>query len=140
MTSFPWFALLGGALIGASASLLLLLNGKIAGVSGIVGTLITPKPASERIWRAAFVVGLIAGGLLLLAVRPEVFDASPRPWPWLALSGVLVGVGTTLGGGCTSGHGVCGLARGSKRSLVATLLFMGVAMLVALITHVVRAT
>ena len=125
MTNFtPWSALAGGALIGVSASMLLMLNGRIAGISGIVGGLVRPK-AEETAWRAYFVAGLLLGGVLLLALRPATFGASTVTLPMAIVAGLLVGFGTRLGSGCTSGHGVCGLARFSRRSLAATLTFMG---------------
>jgi uncharacterized membrane protein YedE/YeeE len=126
-------ALAGGALIGLSASLLLMFTGRIAGISGIVGGLISPSSATsdpnERkhdvSWRLAFVIGLLAGGVGLFFVRPQSFDGATTASPLLvALAGVLVGVGTTLGNGCTSGHGVCGISRLSRRSIVATGIFM----------------
>mgnify|MGYP003562445834 CR=1 FL=1 len=120
----PWSALLGGALIGLAASMFVLLNGRIAGISGVVGGLFKPV-SGDVAWRLAFVLGLL--------VSPWVFrgfftlptlqiDASMG---MLAAAGLLVGVGTRYGSGCTSGHGVCGLSRLSPRSLVATLVFMG---------------
>ena len=124
-----WLAgLAGGALIGAAAVLLMALLGRIAGVSGIVGGLLPPRPAADLGWRLAFVLGLIAGPLLYTAVsgRPGV-GAPVADLPLLVVAGLLVGAGTTLGSGCTSGHGVCGLARLSPRSLVATATFMATA-------------
>lgn len=118
--------LLGGVLIGLSATLLLVFNGRVAGISGIVGGLLDRAPG-ERPWRLAFVTGLVAGGILLQTFRPGVFG-NPAAGSGMALTviaGLLVGFGTRLGSGCTSGHGICGLARGSKRSLAATLTFMG---------------
>ena len=120
----PWSALAGGALIGVAAAMFLLLNGRIAGISGIVGGLLTPVRGDVG-WRVAFVVGLVVSPLVYLlfaAVPLPQIDASPVA---LVLAGLLVGVGTRYGGGCTSGHGVCGLSRLSMRSLVATLAFMG---------------
>lgn len=120
----PWSALAGGALIGIAAAMLVLLNGRIAGISGILGGLF--KPANGDIaWRVAFVLGLV-GAPLVYAVfsdfpRPEI-DAGTGA---LVLAGLLVGIGTRYGSGCTSGHGVCGLSRLSPRSLAATLAFMG---------------
>ena len=131
-------ALAGGALIGLSASLLLMLTGRIAGISGIVGGLMTSagRGKDEASWRLAFVIGLLAGGVALFVYRPQSFDGAATVNPLLvALAGVLVGVGTTLGNGCTSGHGVCGISRLSKRSIVATCIFMATGMLV---TFVVR--
>ena len=120
----PWTALAGGALIGVAAMLFALLNGRIAGISGIVGGLLNPV-AGDTTWRVAFVLGLVGAplvyGLFSLVPRPQI-DAG---YVALAVAGLLVGVGTRYGSGCTSGHGVCGLSRLSFRSLVATLAFMG---------------
>ena len=117
-------SLLGGILIGLAASILLLFNGRIAGVSGIVGGLLGPERGENR-WRVSFVAGLISGGLTLRTFHPAamalVFDVPPVA---VVLAGILVGVGTRLGNGCTSGHGVCGISRGSIRSVCATLTFM----------------
>ncbi|MGD0634548.1 MAG: YeeE/YedE family protein [Beijerinckiaceae bacterium] len=135
----PWQALAGGGLIGLSAAFLLLSDGKIAGVSGIVGRLFL-APGEGTVWRAAFLAGLLGGPLLFVAFAghwPEIaIDAS---WPVLLAAGLLVGAGTRLGHGCTSGHGVCGLARLSPRSMVAVAAFMTAAILtVFLIRHGVR--
>jgi uncharacterized membrane protein YedE/YeeE len=120
----PASALTGGVLIGLSSSLLLLYNGRIAGISGIVGGLLY-GPAGERFWRAAFVGGLLVGGLVLRLVEPEAFTFEiVRSTPALILAGLLVGFGTQIGSGCTSGHGVCGIGRGSARSIIATCVFM----------------
>jgi uncharacterized membrane protein YedE/YeeE len=119
----PYSAVIGGALIGVAAALLFLLNGRIAGVSGILGGLLDGA-ASGKGERIAFIVGLIAGPLVLAALweRPPVtIEASTLH---LAAAGLLVGFGTRLGSGCTSGHGVCGVARLSPRSLIATMLFV----------------
>ncbi len=116
-------ALAGGALIGVAASLLLLLNGRLGGVGGIVAGLLHP-PANEWGWRAAFVAGLLAGGVLLGALHPSAFGPSPAAPVLLVIAGAAVGVGTRLGGGCTSGHGICGVSRLSRRAIVATLTFM----------------
>jgi uncharacterized membrane protein YedE/YeeE len=122
----PWSALAGGVLIGAASALLLLLNGRIAGISGILGGLLTRAPgAGNRAWRAVFIGALVAAPLLyraLAALPGPRIDAS---WPVLAAAGLLVGIGTRLASGCTSGHGVCGLSQRSPRSLAATLAFMG---------------
>ena len=135
MTSFtPWSALAGGALIGAGASMLLLLNGRVAGISGIVGGLLRPK-AGDTSWRVFFVAGLLAGGLLLLAVRPASFGPAMVPVSLVIVGGLLVGFGTRLGSGCTSGHGVCGLSRLSWRSLAATLTFMATGAMAALVVQ-----
>jgi uncharacterized membrane protein YedE/YeeE len=135
MTHFtPWSAILGGALIGGSASLLLLLNGRVAGISGIVAGLTRPEPG-EASWRAAFVGGLLVGGVLLTFLYPAAFGAPVVSLPLTVLAGLLVGVGTRLGNGCTSGHGVCGLSRGSKRSLAATMTFMASGMLATFVVQ-----
>jgi len=120
----PWSALSGGALIGLSAVLLALLNGRIAGISGILGGLLQ-KPSSDTGWRAAFMVGLLGASWVYVMIAPmpdAVVQASDTS---LVVAGLLVGVGTRYGAGCTSGHGVCGLSRLSPRSLVATAAFMG---------------
>lgn len=123
-TSFtPWASLAGGILIGLAATLLVLFNGRIAGISGVLGGLLEPA-RGDVAWRAAFVVGLVAAPLVwrLVAAWPRLHvDAS---MPVLVVAGLLVGVGTRYGAGCTSGHGVCGLSRGSARSLAATATFM----------------
>lgn len=116
--------LLGGVLIGVSASLMLFLNGRIAGISGILNGFMT-SPKGEVAWRGAFLAGLISGGGILFAVNPDFFlNAAPRPLPVVLFAGFLVGFGTTMGGGCTSGHGVCGVSRLSPRSIVATAVFI----------------
>ena len=117
-------ALIGGALIGLSASLFLLTHGKVAGISGLYGGIFR-REASDRGMRAAFVVGLLAAGVALRVAAPGLFSTSwSASLPLTAVAGLLVGFGTQLGNGCTSGHGVCGLSRLSVRSLVATGSFM----------------
>ena len=113
--------LVGGALIGAAASLLLVLNGRIAGISGIVGGLIGDARTSDWRWRALFVLGLVGVGALALLVMPSAVSGTPPALGIATLAGLLVGVGTKLGNGCTSGHGVCGISRFSVRSIVATV-------------------
>jgi uncharacterized membrane protein YedE/YeeE len=114
----------GGILIGLAAVLLLAVTGRIAGVSGILGGLLTARSGGERSWRLLFVLGLIAGaGLYRLFYGPLPIQIQSNV-PVLLAAGVLVGLGTRLGSGCTSGHGVCGLARLSPRSLLATVTFM----------------
>jgi len=131
----PLSAAIGGALIGLSAALLMLSTGRIAGISGIVGGLIGWN-VPDRNWRIAFIVGLIlaplSGSLVGYAVAEPQMPAS---WTVIVIAGLLVGFGTRLGGGCTSGHGVCGVARLSPRSLVATTVFMAVAIVVVAITR-----
>jgi uncharacterized membrane protein YedE/YeeE len=119
----PLSSLAGGLLIGLAASLLLIASGRVAGVSGAIGGLLTPK-AGDRAWRVLFLSGLVAAGLLLVNVVPSAMTPTPRSLGWVAAAGVLVGVGARLGNGCTSGHGVCGISRLSPRSLVATATFM----------------
>jgi uncharacterized protein len=120
----PLLSTIGGLLIGLSASALLLFNGRIAGVSGIFGRALTPED-DDPLFRPLFLAGLLAGGLVILFLRPAAFGGpSEAPLPLVGFSGLLVGFGTRLGGGCTSGHGVCGIARLSPRSIVATGVFM----------------
>ncbi len=140
MTTFtPLQSLFGGLLIGFSTLLMIRLLGKIAGISGIVGQLWS-APKGDRAWRAAFVLGLVLSPLLYALLAPLPQTQIMASTPWLIVSGLLVGFGTRLGSGCTSGHGVCGLSRLSLRSLVATLTFMAVAMLVVwLVRHVLVA-
>ena len=124
----PLSALLGGVLIGLSAAGLMLSHGRIAGISGIVSSALNRPRDTESPWRFAFVAGLVAGGALMAQLMPaNYFEYAPlvRSQLAIAASGLLVGLGTVLGSGCTSGHGVCGLSRMSPRSLVATLAFMG---------------
>ena len=140
MTSSFLLPLLGGALIGLSASLLLLANGRVAGISGVVGALLAPV-RGDISWRMLFFGGLLTGGLLLVWLHPVSFVApeSPRAGgvALLVVAGLLVGFGSRLGNGCTSGHGVCGISRGSARSLAATVTFMATGVLtVFLARHV----
>ena len=117
--------LFGGVLIGLAAALLLLFNGRIAGISGIVDGVVHPSRGDVG-WRAAFVGGLVAAGLVLPLLWPAALpDELPRSVVIMAVAGLVVGFGTRMGSGCTSGHGVCGLSRFSPRSLAAVLTFMG---------------
>lgn len=120
----PWASLAGGALIGVAAALLILLNGRIAGISGIVGGLIKPR-LHDAGWRIAFI-----GGLMIAPLIWQLFSRLPdfqidTNYGLLILAGLIVGIGTRYGAGCTSGHGVCGISRLSPRSIIATLAFMG---------------
>ena len=137
----PWTSLAGGMLIGASAAVLITLLGRVAGISGIVGGLLGgPFTRGEWAWRAAFVVGLIGAPLAWVAWRGGTTIRIDSGSGALIVAGLLVGLGTRIGGGCTSGHGVCGTARLSPRSLVATGLFMAAGMaVVALVRHGVAA-
>lgn len=135
----PWTALAGGALIGLSAAMFILLNGRIAGISGIVGGLL--KPASgDILWRVLFVGGMVlapAVWLIFAALPPIQIDAG---YPMLIIAGLLVGISTRYGAGCTSGHGVCGISRLSPRSITATIAFMATGfMTVYIIRHVIGA-
>lgn len=116
-------SLCGGALIGVAASLLLVFGREVAGISGIFAGAISVEPVQGK-WRPWFLGGLVLGGTVLWLLRPISFGADVRSWPYVLLAGALVGVGTRLSGGCTSGHGVCGLSRLSGRSLVATITFI----------------
>jgi uncharacterized membrane protein YedE/YeeE len=118
----PLSGLVGGALIGVAAAGLWFLTGRIAGVSGILGAMLVQR--AQRAWRVAFIAGLVLGGAAFSLVAPDRFAAPRGPLVVLAGAGLLVGVGTTLANGCTSGHGVCGISRLSPRSIVATLTFM----------------
>ena len=115
---------LGGMIIGSAASLLLLLNGRIAGISGIVGGLISRNFSRDWCWRFVFVLGLVVGAGLYSFLSGSLAVELQATTPALIVAGLLVGIGTRLGSGCTSGHGVCGLARRSLRSVVATATFM----------------
>ena len=118
----PWRALAGGGLIGLAAAWLILLNGRVAGISGMVGQLLSP--GGDKSWRLAFVAGLLLSPWLYrLFAAPPTLASGGQAWLLIA-AGLLVGFGSRLGSGCTSGHGVCGLARLSPRSLAATLTFM----------------
>ncbi|WP_262270991.1 YeeE/YedE family protein [Microvirga yunnanensis] len=134
-TFTPIAALVGGSLIGASAALFLVLNGRIAGISGILGGLLHPD-RREIGWRMAFLVGLLIAPLAYRALGgtlPTV--AIDGPFGLVVVAGLLVGFGSRLGAGCTSGHGVCGVGRGSLRSIAATLVFMATAVLTVLLTR-----
>ena len=136
----PWAALMGGAMIGLAAAVLVLFNGRIAGISGIVGGLLRPR-TGDAAWRIAFVAGLLVAPLAYAAATSSppalTIDAS---YPLLVIAGLLVGVGTRFAGGCTSGHGVCGLSRLSPRSLAATLAFMAAGFATVFVArHVVNA-
>jgi uncharacterized protein len=136
----PVSAAIGGALIGLAAVLLMRLNGRIAGITGIFAGLIDPT-GDDRRWRAAFVIGLIAAPLSAVLLGWSLPSPQmPTSLSLVAVAGVLVGFGTRLSNGCTSGHGVCGIARLSPRSITATVIFMAVAVaVVALMRHVIGA-
>ena len=154
-TFTPFSSLAGGALIGVAASVLLLFHGRVAGISGMLGeTLRGAGTRGEGVYRVAFLAGLMATGLALRLVYPAVFShlseasslrASASPsgngLGWIVVAGVVVGYGTRLGNGCTSGHGVCGISRLSKRSMVATMTFMAAGVVtVFVVRHVLKVT
>lgn len=119
----PWTSLAGGLMIGIATALFLVFNGRIAGISGIVGGLLTPA-RGDIAWRLAFVGGLVLSPLVFSSIAPLPQVHIEAGYPVLILAGLLVGIGTRYGSGCTSGHGVCGLSRRSLRSMVATVAFM----------------
>lgn len=119
----PWASLTGGVLIGIAAAMLVLLNGRVAGISGILGGVLVPRRA-DIAWRVAFVAGLLAAPWVYLLFAPAVAPRIDAGFGTLIVAGLLVGLGTRYGSGCTSGHGVCGLSRLSPRSLAATGTFM----------------
>lgn len=127
-------ALAGGALIGASAALLLLANGRVAGVSGVLAGLLDPR-AADREWRLLFVLGLVTGGFAARGLLPAAFSARGTPVATALVAGLLVGVGTRLANGCTSGHGVCGVSRLAPRSLAATATFIATGALTVLVAR-----
>lgn len=133
----PLSGLIGGALIGLAAAMLMLLTGRIAGISGILGGILSPA-MGDRGWRLAFIAGLIAAPLIAALVTGAALPspAMPSSLILIAVAGLLVGFGSRMGGGCTSGHGVCGTARLSARSLIATAIFMAAAIItVAVVRH-----
>src|SRR6516164_9986561 len=137
MTAFdPVSALIGGGLIGLASALLMLLNGRIAGISGILGGVLT-VPAGDKVWRLCFIAGLIVAPIILGLFGHALPESQmPASWLLIVLAGALVGFGARYGGGCTSGHGVCGIARLSARSIVATGIFMlSAIVVVAIMRH-----
>jgi len=138
MAEFSWVAgLAGGAMIGAAAALFLLIEGRIAGISGILGGALD-RTAGDVAWRVAFAAGLVAGPLLVVLLGGALTVRPQASLPVLIVAGLLVGFGTRLGSGCTSGHGVCGVARLSPRSLAATVVFFATALsTVYVVRHVI---
>jgi uncharacterized membrane protein YedE/YeeE len=137
----PILSTIGGLLIGLSAAIILVANGRIAGISGIFRGVIQPMSGDFK-WRAAFIGGLVAGGAVMMLLTPSLFAVTiERSTLAVVAAGLLVGFGTRLGNGCTSGHGVCGLSRFSARSLVATISFMATgAITVYVINHMLGGT
>ena len=130
----PASALMGGVIIGAAVAIFAWANGGVAGISGIVGGLLRPVPGNVA-WRIAFVTGLIAAPILFAAVVALPLVEIEAGYPTLVVAGLLVGIGTRYGGGCTSGHGVCGVSRLSPRSIVATLAFMAAGVATVFVTR-----
>jgi uncharacterized membrane protein YedE/YeeE len=137
----PYSALFGGLLIGAAAILLLWSNGRIAGISGILGGALF-SASGDKVWRILFITGLLGGGLLTMLVTGAALNIQLQASPLLtAVAGLLVGIGTRMGSGCTSGHGICGIARFSKRSFTATTIFMATGVLtVFVVRHIIGIT
>ena len=136
----PWASLIGGLLLGLASAVFILINGRILGISGILGGLLPPK-VGDIGWRVAFLLGMLAAPTVFMALAPAGLASEPRIdagfWTVIA-AGLLVGIGTRYASGCTSGHGVCGLSRLSPRSLVATLSFMGAGFsIVYIVRHIV---
>lgn len=131
-------ALLGGVLIGLAVSLMMLFNGRVTGISGILAGILRPTK-TDLDWRISFLAGLLLGGFTLLYFRPEAFvQISSAVWGDYVVAGLLVGFGTLLGNGCTSGHGVCGISRFSVRSLFATVTFIVFGMLSLFVFKILR--
>ncbi len=128
----PWHALFGGMLLGLSAAILLLFSGRIAGISGVISGVLTPKK-HESSWRVAFLSGMVLSVLIVAPFGVSLPDVSDHNILLVSLAGLLVGFGTRIGNGCTSGHGIVGMGRFSKRSFVATLTFMTVAIVVVFV-------
>jgi hypothetical protein len=131
----PVSGAVGGALIALSLAVMLIATGRIAGLSGVVAGLVRPAAAGDRVWRAWFAAGMLAAGGVFELAAPATFDGeSPMPLPVVVLSGVLVGFGTRLANGCTSGHGLCGVSRLARRSILATMTFFAIGVATATIT------
>ena len=130
----PWSAIAGGVLIGIAATLLLFLNGRIAGVSSVIGGLFS-SAASETTWRLSFLIGLIVGAGIYVLRDSDSSVGFDVGWPIFVLAGLLTGIGTQFSAGCTSGHGVCGIARASLRSITATITFIAFGGLTVFVTR-----
>mgnify|MGYP001344523796 CR=1 FL=1 len=138
----PVYSLIGGLLIGAAAAGMLLISGRIAGVSGIAAGVMLPFARGDRAWRWSFVLGLVVTGMVFARIVPDAFAVYVgRSTLALIAAGLLVGIGTRIGSGCTSGHGICGIGRWSPRSIVATLVFMMMGMItVYVVQHILGGT
>lgn len=130
--------IIGGVLIGLSATIFLLFNGRVTGISGILGGILNSQ-VSDKFWRVWFILGLVLGGLVLRILRPESFTliSSATNYDYI-IAGLLVGIGTLLGSGCTSGHGVCGISRLSVRSMVATITFIMAGIISVIVFRMMR--
>lgn len=130
------YPLVGGGLIGIAVTMMLLFNGRVTGISGIVSSSLA-KPTKSGFWRFMFIAGLVFGGFVIYLLRPDLFENASNRSPFLVLiAGLFVGYGTVMGSGCTSGHGVCGISRLSVRSIVATLTFMLFGFLTVLVIRI----
>lgn len=135
-TFTPWASLAGGILIGLAATLLMLLAGRVMGATGILGGLVRPASKRDFRWRAALLLGMVSGPLAVAAITGKMPEVQvPVSLPALLVGGLIVGIGASYGSGCTSGHGVCGIARLSPRSIVATLIFMATAFATVFVTR-----
>jgi uncharacterized protein len=132
-------ALIGGAIIGVAVSLMLVFNGRVTGISGIVSGVLSPRK-NDISWRILFLLGLLSGGVILRFIQPEAFQSASKNMGLIdyAVAGLLVGFGTLLGNGCTSGHGVCGISRLSVRSIIATIVFITFGVLSVFIFKMLR--
>lgn len=131
-------SVIGGVIIGVAASVMLYFNGKVLGISGILGGVLNPQ-LPEKSWRFMFIAGLLIGGIILKLIYPEAFSLQSNASPWdYVIAGLFVGFGTQLGSGCTSGHGVCGISRLSKRSILATTIFILSGMVSVLLFKLIR--
>ena len=132
-------ALIGGAIIGIAVSLMLVFNGRVTGISGIISGVLSPKKYDTS-WRILFLIGLLSGGIVLRFIEPQAFQNESHNMSIYdyAFAGILVGFGTLLGNGCTSGHGVCGISRFSVRSILATIVFISFGILSVLIFKALR--
>ncbi|MBT8141060.1 MAG: YeeE/YedE family protein [Gammaproteobacteria bacterium] len=129
----PWLSLIGGMLLGISTIWLMFFHGRIAGISGIIKTALFNKPG--RLWRIMFIIGIVFGSLVFYHFTPMYFDYREGfPKGLIVIGGLLVGIGTALGSGCTSGHGICGISRVSNRSILATAVYLLVGVIAAIVT------
>ncbi len=132
-------AIIGGAIIGLAVTMMLLFNGRVVGISGIIGNIIKPSSKEDFNWRIMFILGLLVGGLFFKLISPDLFELKTKDQAIdYIIAGLLVGFGTLLGNGCTSGHGVCGISRLSARSIIATITFISFGIIGLLLFKLVR--